>query len=107
MKIITCSFLPKRYAYSLFGYILVKGRSWVDKEIVNHETIHYAQQKELGFILFFVLYFLEFVVKFLCYKSFNKTYMSLCFEKEAYANAKNHNYLKTRKHFCEFYRQYL
>lgn len=107
MKIITCSFLPKRYAYSLFGYILVKERSRVDKEIVNHETIHYAQQKELGFILFFVLYFLEFVVKFLRYRSFNKTYMSLCFEKEAYANAKNHNYLKTRKHFCKFYRQYL
>lgn len=53
---------------------------------LNHEAIHAVQQKELFLILFYP--------KYLSYPYNNNP-----FEKEAYANENNLEYLKTRKKF--------
>lgn len=56
MKIITLRFLPPDSAWSLFGCICVKDPSWVDEYVVNHESIHAAQQREMLWIPFYVIY---------------------------------------------------
>jgi hypothetical protein len=59
--------------------------------ILNHELIHWQQQLEMGFIFFYLLYLIEWIVK---------GYRSVSFEREAYDNDDNQDYLLTRKHYC-------
>ena len=56
---------------------------------IRHEKIHYAQQKELYFIGFYVLYI---------YWWARFGYKNIPFEKEAKGNQSDIRYLKTRKH---------
>jgi hypothetical protein len=67
--------------------------------LVNHEKIHLAQQLELGIIFFYLIYFGEYL--FYRIKGLNKhlAYQSISFEKEAYANECNTDYLKSRELF--------
>ena len=62
----------------------------VDMEEIelNHENIHGRQQLECLIIPFYIIYLIEAILK---------GYSHICFEKEAYANQDNLNYLKTRK----------
>lgn len=60
------------------------------KYTINHEKIHWQQQIELLIIPFYILYIFEFFIK---------GYDNISFEREAYANDKNLNYLKNRKRF--------
>ena len=53
--------------------------------------------KELLFIFFYIIYFLEWIVRLFINKN---AYRSISFEKEAYSNEDNLEYLKTRKHFA-------
>ena len=68
-----------------------------DKANLNHEEIHLAQQKELLFIGFYLLYILFWLFNLITFK---KAYMSIPFEKEAYFNELNNDYLKIRKPFA-------
>ena len=52
--------------------------------------------KELLFIFFYIIYFLEWIVRLFINTN---AYRSISFEKEAYSNENNLEYLKTRKHF--------
>ncbi len=61
-----------------------------DEVLINHEKIHLRQQLELFFIGFVILYFIAL---------YRKGYMGISFEKEAYQNQHNLNYLKTRPWF--------
>jgi hypothetical protein len=56
----------------------------------NHEAIHGEQQKELLIVVFYLIYFIEWVFK---------EYKNISFEKEAYANEKDTDYLEKRKRF--------
>lgn len=62
----------------------------------RHETIHGYQQVETLWLLFFILYGLEYIIKLLCTFSHKKAYHSISFEQEAYANEKNEYYLNKR-----------
>ena len=69
-------------------------------ETINHESIHWKQQLEMLIIFFYLWYILEW-----CFRIFangNDAYKSLSFEREAYENDKNPDYLKTRKRFSWF-----
>ena len=66
---------------------------------MNHEKIHLRQQAEMLIIPFFIWYFLEYLVRFLQYKNAEKAYLNISFEREAYANEANLNYLKNRSFF--------
>ena len=90
--------IPKGYrGLALFPFVFVKYS--LDKNnlvFINHERIHLRQQLELLVIPFFAWYFLEFLVRFIQYKSWNLAYRNISFEREAYSNEKDLGYLKRR-----------
>lgn len=91
--------MPNGICMNLFGTIWVKDPSWIDKYVINHEKIHTAQQRELLFIPFYILYIIEWCFRFLQYKDRKKAYYNISFEKEAYINGRNLEYLRKRRHY--------
>lgn len=67
------------------------------EKTINHEKIHWKQQVELLVIPFYIIYLLEFLIKFLFYGK--DSYRNISFEREAYSNDENLDYLKSRKLF--------
>jgi len=65
--------------------------------IINHEKIHLAQQKELWLVPFYVLYVWYWIKGKIQGMTSHEAYMSIPFEKEAYANEKDFKYLENRK----------
>lgn len=90
--------IPKGYrGLTLFPFVII--RNFLDKEnkvLLNHERIHIRQQLELLILPFFVLYFLEYLIRLVQFKDRNKAYRNISFEREAYDNERNLDYLKTR-----------
>ena len=70
-----------------------------DTFVLNHEKIHWKQQIEMLVIPFYIWYFIEFLIKKL---TTNNGYRNISFEKEAYENDKDLNYLKNRKPYSWF-----
>ena len=85
------------YAINLFGIIFAKGEC--SAITLNHEKIHTRQMLELFVIPFYLLYVIEWLVRIVKYKDKVKAYRNISFEREAYANQNNLNYLKKRKLF--------
>lgn len=90
---------------SLFPFVILRekyidAKYWSKKNdvIVNHETIHFWQTLELGIVLFYVLYVVEFLIKLVFYGS--NAYRNLSFEREAKGNEKNLKYLDNRKPYA-------
>lgn len=73
--------------------------------LINHERIHIRQQLELLIVPFFLIYFFEFILKIIKYKDWKLVYENISFEKEAYKNEKDLNYLKKRS-FWSFLKYY-
>lgn len=99
MKVIVAKYLvPKGFVgFAFFPFVLLaaeKLRS--DGVLLNHEKIHLRQQLELLILPFFVWYLLEYSVRLLIYRDRKKAYRNICFEREAYANEKSPDYLKSR-----------
>ena len=65
------------------------------ERIINHESIHIAQQGELLVIPFYVLYILEWFIKLFFYGK--RAYYNISFEREAYSHEYQKDYLQTRK----------
>lgn len=85
---------------SLFPFILLKNKEDKDNlRLINHEKIHLRQQLELLIIFFYIWYLLEYFYWLSVYKDKNRAYLNISFEKEAYGNDSNLNYLKERKLF--------
>ena len=111
-----------------FG-IYVKLEYLTRQKTINHESIHWQQQLEMivvgaiiaiitGILLLslgvsslwlltllafpFLFFYLWYVIEwfFRIFINGNKAYVSLSFEREAYGNADNMDYLKTRKPFA-------
>jgi hypothetical protein len=95
--------IPKGYrGLTAFPFVFVKYRA--DKEntvFVNHEKIHLRQQLELLVVPFFIFYFIEYLFRLMQYKKADLAYRNISFEREAYANESNFEYLKTRS-FLQF-----
>ena len=85
------------HAINLFGILFAKGPC--DRYVINHESIHTEQIKELGYIFFYIAYVLEWIVRIIQNRSCVKGYENISFEREAYRNDRNLNYLKTRKRY--------
>ena len=80
---------------ALFPFIFTKTKA-VSKTLINHELIHHRQQIELLIFPFYILYLINYLVGLVKYKNSNQAYMNICFEKEAYQNDQNLDYLKKR-----------
>jgi len=90
---------------AVFPFILVKKKTILSKAILNHEQIHLRQQLEMLIVPFYVLYLVEYLIRLVQLGSHDRAYRSISFEREAYANDRNLDYLKNRK-FCAWI-QYL
>lgn len=73
---------------------------WGYKRLENHESIHWQQQLEMLIIFFYLWYGIEFFIRI--FVNGQKAYKSISFEREAYQNDDNLDYLKTRKRFSWF-----
>lgn len=95
--IIKCRLIPDRFCVNLFGTIWTNDRSWIDSYVINHERIHTAQQRELLFIPFYIIYLLEWLYRLALYRNWKSAYYSISFEREAYSHGHDLTYLKKRK----------
>lgn len=68
----------------------------LNKVFINHERIHIRQQLELLIVPFYLWYFTEYLIRLIQYKDRKKAYFNISFEREAYKNEKDLNYLKQR-----------
>lgn len=87
---------------TLFPFVFLTDA--VDKSdvvFVNHERIHLRQQLELLILFFYVWYLLEYLVRLLWLKDRKKAYRAISFEREAYENEKDLDYLN-RRSFWKF-----
>ncbi|MCH5182523.1 MAG: hypothetical protein J1F06_07795 [Prevotellaceae bacterium] len=98
--IIRCKFMPKGVCLNLFGTFWARDTRWIDAYVVNHERIHTAQQQELLWVPFYLLYVLEWAVRLLQYRNAHKAYMNISFEREAYRHGHDLHYLPRRKRYA-------
>lgn len=64
--------------------------------LINHERIHLMQQLEMLVVFFFIFYSIEFMVRLFLFRNWNLAYRNISFEREAYFNEKDLEYLKSR-----------
>jgi len=87
---------------SLWPFVILKNKSLKnDIVFLNHEKIHLKQQAEMLVVFFYLWYGIEFLIRFFRYKNSYLAYRNISFEKEAYSNECNLNYIKDRR-FWEF-----
>lgn len=105
MKIIYNKFIPFKgfFAINLFGTLFVrKNEDGTNPKIplntLTHERIHTEQMKELGYIFFYIWYFIEWVIEVLL-PPFDTAYVDISFEEEANNNETNPDYPNTRKRY--------
>ena len=101
-RVIKPKLVPKGICLNFFGLFLTQDKSWINKHVINHELIHSAQQRELLWVPFYIIYLIEWIFRLCQFKSWHKAYMNISFEKEAYRNGNNLNYLKSRKCFAQW-----
>ena len=92
-------FVPSGYkGIAIWPFVFYKGL--LSKRFIVHEKIHLVQQKEMLVLPFFVIYFLNYLWNLLRYRfNHDKAYRNIIFEKEAYENQDDSDYLSKRKSF--------
>lgn len=112
-KVIVSSFLTALFsagranAVTIFPFVFVQTkRMQKNNVLINHEQIHIKQVLELLVLLFYVLYITEFLIRLACYRDFDKAYRNISFEREAYRNEADLQYLKKRRYwsFINYYK---
>lgn len=85
---------------AFYPFIFLSKDSYDEEWIINHELIHFAQQKELLFIGLWILNLFEFLYLFIV-KNYNMhdAYIMRASEQEAYRNQNNQTYLSQRNRF--------
>ena len=85
-------------AISLALFVFSRGE--MTKTTKRHETIHYLQWVELGFIGFLLLYPSFWLINFVRYRDGDRAYREIPFEREAYGHEEEGEYLSTRKRYA-------
>lgn len=102
MKVIYNKYIPfKGYvAINLFGIIFARKEfNPISERTLNHERIHTVQMKELLFVFFYLWYGIEWIIRLIQYRDRKEAYLNISFEREAYVNQSNTDYLKSRKYY--------
>lgn len=105
MKKIYCKHFPQKgfKAITVWPFVFVREdckRVFVDKD-ERHETTHALQQIECLFLLFLLVYGLEWIIKLpFCKFDREKAYYSVSFEQEAYEHQAEIGYNNVRKHYA-------
>lgn len=89
------------FIVNLCGLLFVPAGHQMEMEDYCHEDIHTAQMQELGYIGFYIIYFLEWVYRLIFHTK--TAYRGISFEREAYEHeADGWLYLKRRKHYAQW-----
>lgn len=100
MRIVLNDLIPFKgfVAINLFGILFVRNEyaNKINDVILNHEAIHTAQMKELLWVPFYIIYFIEWLIRLFIN---DDAYRNISFEKEAYNNEKDLEYLSKRKSY--------
>ena len=98
MILISKHIVPKGYlGICIFPFVFLKHKRLKHNiALINHEKIHLRQQIELLIIPFFLLYTVEFIIRLIQHKRWNIAYKNISFEREAFCNEANLNYLNKR-----------
>ncbi len=101
MIVVFKHFFYKNYVgLSLWPFIILKSDALKkDTELINHERIHLRQQQELLIIPFYMLYITEWLLRTIWYLDSYRAYQNISFEREAYGNENQSDYLSQRKPF--------
>ncbi len=83
------------YAIPLFPFIISADE--MDEYTMNHELIHFEQQKELFVVGFYALYVYDFVKGMIKYKNKDLAYFLIRFEQEAYNHQNDLGYIVSRE----------
>ena len=95
--VIILKFLPS-HGMAFFPFILVKEKKYTSHQVLlNHERIHLYQQLELLILPFYILYFINYMINLVRYRDHYKAYFNIIFEKEAFNQENNTEYISKRK----------
>lgn len=99
MILVSKYIVPKGYVgITIYPFVFLKYEALKeDAVLLNHERIHLQQQIELLIIPFFVIYGFEFLIRLLQYKRWSLAYRNISFEREAYFQEAQLDYLKYRR----------
>lgn len=99
MKIVQNKLIPPKgfIAITLFGVVFA--RKELNERIKNHEAIHIKQGNEMLWILFYLCYGIEWIVRLIQFRDKKLAYYNISFEREAYINQLDDEYLNKRKLF--------
>lgn len=92
--------MPRGICLNLFGTFWTRDKSWIDRYVINHERIHTAQQRELLFLPFYILYIIEWAIRLARYRNLDKAYRNISYEREAYAHGFDLSYLPRRRRYA-------
>lgn len=102
MKIIYNRVIPVKgfRCMNLCGVLFVRNGAELSPTTLNHEAIHTAQMRELGYVLFYLLYVVEWLYRLIFHT--RTAYRGISFECEAYAHQADADYLATRRRFAQW-----
>ena len=104
MRVIYNKLIPLKgfAAINLFGLLFARREyeGSIGDVVLNHEAIHTAQMKELGYIFFYLIYLLEWICRLFIKPS--TAYRDISFEREAYEHQSDLLYLHKRKHWSQW-----
>lgn len=98
VPVILSRFAPISINAITLGPVVIS-RGTMSEVTRRHETIHFQQYLETGFIGFLVLYLWYFLTACYTYGYSKKAYKRIKFEQEAYEHQCDPYYLKNRKRF--------
>ena len=101
MKIVYNRFIPFGCftAVTIGPWIFVNSKKKLSDKLFRHECIHVKQAQELGYIGFYIIYLIEFLIRVIIIRRMYKAYMNISFEQEAYDNETVDDYLDTRSKY--------
>lgn len=104
MRVIRNRLIPVKgfKCVNLFGVLFVRTGCVMQTADMNHEAIHTAQMKEMLYVFFYAAYILEWLYHLLICHDSRKAYYRISFEKEAYGNQSDADYLKNRKMYNQY-----
>ena len=99
-------FMDKEY----FSLLDIFNDKKYQKVLINHERIHIRQQLEGLIVFFYIIYIFDWLYQYIKGKyilkksdfNINKAYRNIGYEKEAYSNENNLQYLNSRKWYANF-----
>ncbi|MDE5843473.1 MAG: hypothetical protein K2H35_07050 [Muribaculaceae bacterium] len=101
MRVIRNKYIPFKgfIAINLFGVLYVRGNAHLSDEILRHEYIHTLQMKELGYLFFYIIYIMEWIVRLFMH---GNAYRNISFEREAYKFQSIPDYVTHRPKFGQW-----